>query len=102
MMDITKEQLQSIENEDLTFLYLYTPLCGTCQLAKKMLTIVEEAIPSLTIYMKDLNYIPTYAEKWKIESVPCLLILQNGEIKLKKYAFHSLEHIYEVIKQYTN
>jgi len=102
MIDLTKEQLQLIEKEDQFILYLYTPLCGTCQLAKKMLTIVEEAIPSISIYMKDLNYIPTYAEKWQIESVPCLLIFQNGEIKLKKYAFHSLEHIYEVIQQHTN
>jgi thioredoxin 1 len=100
MIEITDEQLKTIEKEDQLFLYLYTPLCGTCQLAKKMLTIVEEAMPSLHIYMKDLNYAPTFAEKWEIESVPCLLIFKHGKLVLKKYAFHSLEHIYETLKEY--
>lgn len=100
MIELTEEQLKEIEEKEKIVLYLYTPLCGTCQLAKKMLTVVEAAIPSLTIYMKDLNFIPRYAEKWKVESVPCLLVIEKGEIKYKKYAFHSIEHLYESLKPY--
>ncbi|WP_243290392.1 thioredoxin family protein [Bacillus sp. FJAT-47783] len=100
MVELSEQQLQNIENEEQFILYLYTPLCGTCQLAKKMLTVVDTAIPSLNIFMKDLNYIPTYAEKWEIESVPCLLVFQKGEIIMKKYAFHSIEHLYETLKAY--
>lgn len=100
MIEITESQLQNIHEEEQLILYLYTPLCGTCQLAKKMLTVVEAAIPSLHIFMKDLNYIPSYAEKWKVESVPCLLVLEKGEVKMKKYAFHSIEHLYETLKWY--
>lgn len=44
-----------IENEEKTVLYVYTPMCGTCQLAKKMLTVVEMTIEGLKIGMLDLN-----------------------------------------------
>ncbi|MCQ8147219.1 thioredoxin, partial [Weissella confusa] len=42
MIDWTgAEATALIENEEKTVLYVYTPMCGTCQLAKKMLTVVE-------------------------------------------------------------
>ncbi|MGQ0440684.1 hypothetical protein ACT4UT_29935, partial [Bacillus sp. B-TM1] len=47
-----------IENEEKTVLYVYTPMCGTCQLAKKMLTVVEMTIEDLKIGMfHTLEYI---------------------------------------------
>ena len=61
-----------IENEEKTVLYVYTPMCGTCQLAKKMLTVVEMTIEGLKIGMLDLNYAPYLAKEYGIESVPCL------------------------------
>ena len=52
-----------IENEEKTVLYVYTPMCGTCQLAKKMLTVVEMTIEGLKIGMLDLNYAPYLAKE---------------------------------------
>ncbi|MBD1380792.1 thioredoxin family protein [Metabacillus arenae] len=100
MEKLTKEDLFQLGESD-QFLYLYTPLCGTCQLAAKMLTIVEEAMPSLTIHSCDLNYIPTLAEEWKIESVPCLLFFKEGQLDKKVYAFQSVENLYNLFKTYT-
>ena len=53
-------------------------MCGTCQLAKKMLTVVEMTIEDLKIGMLDLNYAPHFAKEYGIESVPCLLVLKMG------------------------
>ncbi len=52
-----------IEDEEKTVLYVYTPMCGTCQLAKKMLTVVEMTIEGLKIGMLDLNYAPHFAKR---------------------------------------
>ncbi|MBB2481495.1 thioredoxin family protein [Bacillus sp. APMAM] len=79
-------------------LYLYTPLCGTCQVAGKILRITEELLPSLQMYKTDLNYSPQLAEKFQIESVPCLLLFQNGVLREKIYAFHSVPFIFEKLK----
>ncbi|WLR50487.1 thioredoxin family protein [Bacillus tianshenii] len=101
MKELTPQQLdQALEDEDLHFQYLYTPMCGTCQLAKRMLTIVEEAIPSLEVARTDLNYIPHYAKSWGIESVPCLIVFRNGEMKEKIYAFQSVDYLFRFFKEY--
>ncbi|PLR67122.1 MULTISPECIES: thioredoxin family protein [Bacillaceae] len=100
MIELKEKQLDMFAEMDTGILYLYTPFCGTCQLAKKMLTVVEAALPSLNIYMANLNFLPKQALDWGIESVPCLLVFENGSVVQKKYAFHSVEHIYQILKEY--
>ncbi|EMA6342341.1 thioredoxin family protein [Bacillus cytotoxicus] len=92
------EAADFIVNQEKTVLYVYTPMCGTCQLAKKMLTVVEAAIVDLEVGMLDLNYAPHLAREYEIESVPCLLIFENGTLKKKIYAFHSVEYLYKELQ----
>lgn len=100
MKDLTYEEINKMmEKQDKSYtLYLYTPLCGTCQVAGKILSVVEELFPSLQMFKTDLNYSPQLAEKFQIESVPCLLLFQNGVLKEKIYAFHSVPFIFEKLK----
>jgi thioredoxin 1 len=80
-------------------LYLYTPMCGTCQVASKMLTVVNELLPNTTIGKSDLNYIPAKAREWEIESVPCLLQFKDGKLtETRIYAFKSVEYLYNTLK----
>ncbi|AWC30381.1 thioredoxin family protein [Bacillus cytotoxicus] len=92
------EAANLIVNQEKTVLYVYTPMCGTCQLAKKMLTVVEATIVDLEVGMLDLNYAPHLAREYEIESVPCLLIFENGTLKKKIYAFHSVEYLYKELQ----
>lgn len=99
-MNDWKEKELTLPPKGLHVAYLYTPMCGTCQVASKMLTVVDELLPALTIYSVNLNYYPEDAKRLGIESVPCLIISENGEVKEKVYAFQSVTHIFDLIKQY--
>ncbi|SRR5699024_1926635 len=94
----TREQWeQEKEQAEQALLYLYTPLCGTCQVASKMMMVVEELKKGLPIGKADLNYLGDLAIDYEIESVPCLLIAEKGQIKEKIYAFQSIPHLLEKI-----
>lgn len=90
-----------LESDGNGLVYLYTPLCGTCQLASKMLLIIEELV-EIKMGKMNLNYYPDVARDFEIESVPCLLIVQNGTVKETVYAFHSVPYLLEKIKQYVS
>lgn len=94
-----KDIKERLKNKDIFILYLYTPLCGTCQVAGKMINIVAKIFPNLYWGKSDLNYLPDFAKEWEIESVPCLIIFKNHEIHQKIYAFHSVPFLYNSIKQ---
>ncbi|WP_078544153.1 thioredoxin family protein [Litchfieldia alkalitelluris] len=99
MIEWNKEVIESnLERGGTIFIYLYTPLCGTCQLAKKMLDVVEQTVPNLEIGMCDLNYFSELAEKWEIKSVPCLVKVQDREIVEQIYAFQSVQYLYSILK----
>ncbi|WP_144554680.1 thioredoxin family protein [Bacillus sp. X1(2014)] len=78
--------------------YFYTPMCGTCQVASKMLQVIEELV-EVDMGKMNLNFYPDLAREYEIESVPCLLIIEAGEVKQTLYAFHSVPFLLEKIKQ---
>jgi len=90
-----------LDHDESGLLYFYTPLCGTCQLASRMLQIVEELI-DVKMGKMNLNFYPDLAADFGIESVPCLLIVDNGKVKETIYAFHSVPFLLEKIKQQLN
>lgn len=96
LLDNNREILFSAEETN--FLYLYTPLCGTCQVAGKMLSVVEQLMPHYNWLKADLNFMPALAEQYSIESVPCLLVIRKNQLVKKMYAFHSVPFLYESLK----
>ena len=77
--------------------YLYTPMCGTCAVASKMLEVLHELRPAFPIGKADLNYVQQIAVDFEIESVPCLLIQKDGIVTEKIYAFRSVPYLLEKI-----
>lgn len=88
--------------EPLTIVFVYTPLCGTCKLADKMLRVVQSSFEALPIYALNINHSPAFAQQWKIESVPCLLVFQKGLGVERVYAFGSLGFLHSKLKPYAS
>ncbi|KMK76392.1 thioredoxin family protein [Alkalihalobacillus pseudalcaliphilus] len=102
MQETNVENLQSKLNSrnSVEFLYVYTPLCGTCKLAKKMVEVIEATDESLIIHQLNINHAPDFAKKWKIESVPALFVFQNGLGVERIYAFQSVPFLFETLQPY--
>lgn len=90
---------QTIKQNNLAAFYLYTPMCGTCAVASKMMEVIEKLLPEVPIGKANINFIEELAFDYQIESVPCLLISNNGEIVEKVYAFQSVPYLYEKLKK---
>jgi thioredoxin-like negative regulator of GroEL len=73
---------------------VYTPFCGTCQLAERMLLIVQETGIKVPIRKLNINYAPSLRDRWAIRSVPCLVLLQHGEPAGFEYAMHAVDYLY--------
>jgi protein-disulfide isomerase-like protein with CxxC motif len=87
------------QNANVAAYYLYAPMCGTCQVASKMMDVVEELLPNVEIGQANLNYVEHLAVEQQIESVPCLLISENGRISEKIYAFQSVPYLYNRLRK---
>lgn len=100
MQDWMDKDVQVAVEQNKTFcLYVYTPMCGTCQVASKMLTVSLELLPQLLVGKMNLNFFPNIAKHYEIESVPCLLMFKEGQLRDKMYAFQSVPYVYSVLQQ---
>lgn len=100
MKEWTKDEWQQqLKEQDVTAFYLYTPMCGTCAVASKMMEVTQELLPDVPMGKANLNYIESVAYEYEIESVPCLLVSKNGEITEKVYAFQSVLNVYDILKK---
>lgn len=105
MKEITRNNWESVIGQSLHepfFLYLETPLCGTCKMGKRMLEVAVETIVSqkeshLQAGVCNINEMPELAEKYGITSVPCLLILSRGIAIKRIYALQSAGNIYNTM-----
>lgn len=91
-VDTWEEKAKHLE---ITAFYLYTPFCGTCKVATTMLEVVEKLLPNIPIGKANINFLKEFAYKYRIESVPCLIITKNGKVHEKVYAFKSVQNLYE-------
>ena len=105
-MILVRDEIQFINEvlseDELTFIYFYAPMCGTCHLAKQFLEIIEkmEAIP--TIYEADANYFKRLTKEWEITSVPSFVVTRGDKQLETLYAFESVTKLYEFIKRHSD
>ena len=101
LLNLSYDELNSLlVKEELVTTLVYTPTCGTCHVAKKMLEVIKAAKPDLLITMINLNYHANLAEEFEIMSVPCIIIYKNGKFVEKIYAFESVPYLYKKITSY--
>ena len=93
LMTVDYKYLKELwQQEKLVITLAYTPTCGTCHVAKKMLEVIKVAMPTLIITQINLNYYADLANDFEIMSVPCILIHFNGSAQ-KKFMHLNLYHI---------
>jgi thioredoxin-like negative regulator of GroEL len=106
ILEVTEEMLHekvsSALSTTLEGLLIYTPLCGTCQLAERMLEIVQATGIAMPLRKLNINYAPALREAWKITSVPCLVLLRDGTPIHMEYTMNSVDHLYNLIRSYTS
>ncbi len=100
MEEWSKEQWEvAMQSGKKTAFYLYTPMCGTCAVASKMINIVEQLLPQIQFGKANMNFMEPLAYEHQIESVPCLLISDGDKVTAKVYAFQSVPFLYELLKK---
>ncbi|MFD2116619.1 thioredoxin family protein [Paenibacillus yanchengensis] len=92
----TLEQLRA-DHADIAVL-LTSPFCGTCQVAEKMLTVVQAAKPTYSLYKINANFIAQQLEQWQITTVPALLIFKQGNLHETLLTMYSVSYLYEKLQ----
>lgn len=81
--------------------FLYTPLCGTCKAARRMLEVAEHLLPpGLRVAEGNVNLLPQLVQTLKVSSVPALLAVHRDRSAGPEilYSFGSVERVLAFIR----
>ncbi|MCJ8012542.1 thioredoxin family protein [Paenibacillus sp. KQZ6P-2] len=78
--------------------FLHTPFCGTCKVARRMLKVTEHMLPEGILAEADVNMLPKVVEQYKIRSVPALL-LADPERSGKPEIVYSMGSVADLLAQ---
>ena len=81
-------------------LFINSPFCGTCHVARSMLNKIESVHQREIFYEMNASLYPEFMQDNRVKSVPCLLIKDENEVKEKIYAFKSIQNIYSYLLTY--
>lgn len=82
-------------------IFVHTPLCGTCKVARRMLEIVQEMKPGLPIYEVNANLVPETLQAWRIQSIPALLYMDKTSDTIDvQYALRNVTTLVERIDRF--
>ena len=101
LIEQTEKQLRDTiqQNEELIAIYFYTPTCGTCKLAERMLEIAIQAGDTIPVYKINVNFAPWFVRKWEIKSIPCLMIFKHHTLTKMIFALQSVQDIFSEIRK---
>jgi len=101
MIEITNEKWREIQQDNsTTIIFVHTPFCATCQLAERMLQVMEEVDKSTIFYRMNASLFPTFMNQYQIESVPALLCFDHNQVVDKLYAFDSVTKLHGVLHEW--
>ncbi|GGE48375.1 thioredoxin-like protein YusE [Pullulanibacillus camelliae] len=102
MKDLSVEAYETMSEDGVVGLFFKTPFCGTCQLAEQLLNLTFQALDGkgTPTYMCRAGEWEEYLSEWRIESVPCLIFVKDGQVLEKLYAFESVTKLYQLYQHY--
>jgi len=84
-----------------TLVDFFASWCGPCKMQSPIIEQVKKAIGDEANVIKvDIDSNSDVADRYKIQSVPTLIIFKNGEIKWRESGLHQADDLLAKLREY--
>lgn len=98
---ISQEEFEQVKNDDIAVIDFSAEWCGPCKmLAPVMEDVSEELGDSVSFYNIDVDQNMDIAQRYRIVSIPALLVLKKGEKVDMQIGFQPKDGVVEFIKKH--
>lgn len=80
--DVVKEGV--VNSDDFIIVYFFAEWCGPCKLFKKIYEEVAKEQKDVSLYMLDIDALPTIAAEYGVMSIPTIIGFKNGQEQVRQ------------------
>ena len=85
---IQAEQFAQVKQSAVAVVDFSASWCGPCRMLAPVLEAVSEKLAGrVDFYNVDVDEAPALAAAYRVNSVPCLVLLKNGDLKAQSVGF---------------
>lgn len=93
VIHVNKENFDKITNQKSALIDFWAPWCMPCQMLTPVLEELTEEFPNLIIAKVNVDDEPELAMKYGINSIPCLMLFENGKLVNKSLGYMDKEQL---------
>lgn len=96
---VTKESFEKIkENGSCALVDFYADWCGPCKMIAPIIEEIAKEKPDLVIAKINVDELPEIAIAYGVQSIPTLILLENGSVKGKLVGYCTKDKILDLVK----
>ena len=98
-MEINREQFEQMVNGEKAILIdFWAPWCGPCQMVLPIIAELAEEVTDAKICKVNVDENIELAQRFRVMSIPTLLVVKDGEVVKREVGAKSKEEILSMLK----
>ncbi len=91
---------KAIKQPEITLVDFFASWCGPCRMLNTELIKLDNSLPEINVVKVDIDESPATTDQFKIEVVPTMFILKNGEPVKQIQGFKTEADLKNILKEF--
>ena len=97
--NVTEDSFKKIKDSgERVLIDFYADWCGPCKMVAPILSEISAENPQLVIAKVNVDQLTSTAIEYGVQSIPTLVVMENGKAVNKAVGFRSKEQILDLLK----
>ena len=104
VLHLTKENFESevLKSDKKVLVDFWATWCGPCRMQSPVVEALSDEMPEVNFFKMDVDQNQETARKFRIMSIPTLMVKKNGEVVDQIVGYHPQEQLKQLLQQYVD